>query len=320
MCTAINYTRGGHIFGRTLDYEYSYGESVVVVPKEHPLHFIYEGTMGSHPAIIGMAHVSDGRALFYDAMNESGLCMAALNFPILADYKRPSSDKINLASFEVITYILSHAESVSDALTILNDVNVTSDSAAPNLMPTPLHYILADRLGAVTIEPCEFGLMIYDNPLGVLTNSPSFDYHMLHLTEYMRLSPTPPENKIAPRLPIIPYSRGMGAIGLPGDYSSGSRFIRAAYAKENTEPSGSAVIDFFHVISTVEVPSGLSTSEDSQPVRTIYTSAIDTERKIYYYKTYSSLGVTAIHMDRCELDGERLQKFPLIDAPLNDIE
>lgn len=304
MCTAISYKGKKQVFGRTLDYERSYGECIAITGRNKRLKFLYEGEVDRHSAIIGMAHVSDGNALYYDGMNEHGVCIAALNFPIYADYKQAKVDKINLASYELIPYILSKSRSVADALDILNETNVTADSYSMRLSPTPLHFIIADSLGAITVEPLECGLKIYDNPYGVLTNSPTFDYHTLRVSEYMSLSPGSAENRIAPGIPIFPYSRGLGAVGLPGDFSSSSRFVRAVYTKENISPSVSEVVDLSHIMTTVNLPCGAVRTESGEPVRTIYTSIMDTEEFTYYYKCYDSLNYSYTRPTEEELDSD----------------
>ena len=87
MCTAATYQTKDFYFGRTLDYEFSYGEEIVVMPRRFPLNFRHIGEKAEHYAIIGMAHVAGGVPLFYDAINEKGLGMAGLNFVGNADYK-----------------------------------------------------------------------------------------------------------------------------------------------------------------------------------------------------------------------------------------
>ena len=234
MCTAITYKTDDFYFGRTLDYEFSYGERVTIAPRNFFLNFKNGETIKSHYAILGMAHVSENYPLFYDGINEKGLAMAGLNFPQNAHYNEELDEKNNIASFELILYILSKCDGVKTAKKELEKINIINTPFSEKLLPSPLHFIIADKKEAITVEPRKDGLKIYENPVGVLTNNPPFDMQIFNLNNYMHLSKKDPENHFSKNLDLKTYSRGMGALGLPGDLSSQSRFIRAAFIKENS--------------------------------------------------------------------------------------
>ena len=316
MCTAISDSSFRHLFGRTLDLEHSYGESVTVTPRRFPLHFLHTHAPLSHPAFIGMAHLHHGIPYYYDAMNESGLSVAALNFPRDCVYRPVDPSRLNLASFEVIPWLLCCCDSTESAVAALKRVNITRDRAAASLPTTPLHFLIADRSAAVVLEATEAGITVYDDPFGVLTNSPPFPYHRTHLAEFLHLSSSPPENRLAPALPIPPYSRGMGACGLPGDYSSASRFVRAVFLKENTLPAHeplAAVNRFFHLLDAVSLTSGAAKTENGDSIRTVYTSCMDSTDGIYYFTTYENRRIRAASMRDADLDSDTLTAFPLCD-------
>ena len=316
MCTAISDSSLHHLFGRTLDLEHRYGESVVVTPRRFPVHFLHTEAPLRHTAWIGMAHLRDGIPYYYDAMNEQGLSVAALNFPRDSVYRPVDPNRLNLASFEVIPWVLSHCDSIKAAVTALKSVNITADRAAESLPPTPLHFLIADKTAAVVLESTETGIAVYENPFGVLTNSPPFPYHRDHLAEFLQVSSSPPENRLAPSLSLPPYSRGMGACGLPGDYSSASRFVRAVFLKENTarerEPYA-AVNRFFHLLDAVSVPNGAAKTENGDSIRTIYASCMDSADGIYYFTTYEDRRIRAVSMRDADLDSDTLTAFPLCD-------
>lgn len=230
MCTAIRY-RG--LAGRTLDLEHSFAEEVVITPRNYMRKFVFEGEILSKYALVGMAYVHLGVPLYYDAVSEAGLYMAALNFPNCARYHEARAGAINLASAELIPYILENSGSLAEAKEVLKRVNITPHSISESLPSTPLHWFLADGRESLSIEPTEKGLEITENPFGVLTNAPNFTYHTTRLADFLHLSTTQPENKKENWQGVSPYSRGMGALGLPGDYSSTSRFVRAAFLAEN---------------------------------------------------------------------------------------
>ena len=308
MCTAI---RNGRLFGRTLDLEFSYGEGVVLLPRNAPYRFRFETPADPPLAILGTAYCYGGVPLFYDAMNESGLAAAALNFPGLAVYQPYCKGACNLASFEVIPYLLRSCRTVSAVRERLREVRVTADAVSDELPVTPLHWLIADRDGAITVEPTAEGLRVFENPFGVLTNAPDFRYHTAHLSEFLHLTPDPPENRLLPEFPLPTLSRGMGAIGLPGDFSSQSRFVRAVYAKRHAEGAESTVERFFHVMDTVKVPRGCVRTEEGRAVFTVYTSCMDLEALTYSFTTEACREIRSVSMDRAMPDGDTAITFPM---------
>ena len=226
MCTAATYKTKDFYFGRTLDYEFSYGDEITVTPRRYPFHFRTMGTMESHYAMIGMAHVAQDYPLYYEAVNEKGLGVAGLNFVGNAHYKDVAEGKDNVAQFELIPWILGQCASVREARVLLERMNLVNIPFSDAYPLAQLHWLIADRDEAITLESVKEGLRIYDNPVGVLTNNPPFDEQMFNLNNYMGLSVKPPQNRFSDKLKFQTYSRGMGALGLPGDLSSMSRFVR----------------------------------------------------------------------------------------------
>ena len=315
MCTAITCQTKDFYFGRTLDYEHSFSEEVTVTPRNLSLAFRRVGTLRNHYAIIGMASVMQNYPLYFDAVNEKGLGMAGLNFVGNAYYNRPVDGKDNVASFEFIPWILARCSNVSEARKLLERINLTDDGFADNLPPSQLHWIIADKFEAITVESMEDGLHIYDNPVGVLTNNPSFDDQLFRLNDYMHLSPRSPENHFSKDLNLCHYSRGMGALGLPGDLSSQSRFVRAAFTKMNSvsaKTEGESVSQFFHILETVAQTRGCCEVAEGEYEITIYTSCCNACKGIYYYTTYDNRQISAVHMHRENLDDKLLIRYPLI--------
>lgn len=317
MCTAVTYTTKDVYFGRTLDIECSYGEEVTVTPRRFPLRFRHTAGTESHYAILGMACVADGYPLYYDAVNEKGLCMAGLRFAGNAVYGKATHGRENVAVFEFVPWLLGQCVSVTQARECLERVKLTDTPFSAALPPAPLHWMIADREGAITVEAVADGLRVYDNPVGVLTNNPPFPEQLSRLSEYAALSPRDPVNTFAPALSLRPYSRGMGAIGLPGDLSSASRFVRAAFVRAHAcsdDTEAGSVSQFFHILGAVEQPRGCCVLEDGTQEITRYTSCCNATRGIYYYTTYENRRITAVDLHREQLDGTRLVRYPLLDA------
>lgn len=315
MCTAVTYKTKDFYFGRTLDYEFSYGDEIAVTPRKYPFDFRHSGICDSHYAIIGMAHIEDGYPLYYDAVNEKGLGMAGLNFVGNAVYSKVKPGKENVAQFEFIPWILGQCATVGQARERLSEINITDTRFNEALPCAQLHWIIADSSEAVTVEATENGLNVFDNPVGVLTNNPPFDVQMFLLNNYMGLSPRQPKNSFADGLKLQAYSRGMGAIGLPGDLSSASRFAKAAFTKMNSvsgDTESESVSQFFHILGSVEQQRGCCEVADGKFEITLYTSCCNASKGIYYYTTYGNRQISAVDMHKTDLNSSALKLYPVI--------
>lgn len=315
MCTAVSYKTQDFYFGRTLDYQHSYIEEVTITPRNFPFEFRDTGVLKTHFAIIGMAYVCEGYPLYYDAINEKGLCMAGLNFVGNAHYSPPLDNSCNVAQFELIPYILSRCDSVKSAREQLEKINITNETFNSKLPAAQLHWIVADKAEAITIECTREGVLIYDNPIGVLTNNPPFPMQMFNLSNYIHVSNKEPQNLFSDKISLKAYSRGMGALGLPGDLSSQSRFVRAAFAKLNSVSGRcetESISQFFHILGFVSQTKGLCEVKKGEYEITIYTSCCNADKGIYYYTTYNNHQITAVDMQRHDLDSADLKRFPLI--------
>ena len=316
MCTALCFTTRDHYFGRNLDLEYALDEAVTVAPRRFPFAFRRMPAMKTHLAMIGVATTVDGYPLYYDATNEAGLSMAGLNFPGNAHYPPEAPDKDNVSPFEFIPYILGQCATIPQARLLLARINLAAMPFSDALPLAPLHWLIADRSEAIVVEPMADGLHIHDNPVGVLTNNPPFPYHLNNLSNYRALSSQTPENRFAPALELPVYSRGMGGLGLPGDLSSPSRFVRAAFMKAHSlcgNGEAESVTQFFHILSSVRHVRG-SVMVEGKPEITVYSSCCNTDKGIYYYTTYENSRITAVDMRKEDLSSDALAAWPLVRA------
>lgn len=315
MCTAISFTTKDHYFGRNLDLEYSYIETVTITPRNYPLLFRKKESLNTHYAMIGIAYVHNGYPLYYDATNEMGLSMAGLNFPENADYKPEMPEKDNITPFEFIPWILGQCPTVKDAKVLLDKINLLEEHYNNKLPLSPLHWMISDRESSITVESVKDGLKIYENPVGVLTNNPTFDMQLFHLNNYMNLSPQKPENRFSNKVKLTRYSNGMGALGMPGDWSSQSRFVKTAFTKLNSVCGTSeeeSVSQFFHILGSVEHQRGCVDMGNNLYEITLYSSCCNTDKGIYYYRTYENSQITAVDMFRENLDKNKVITYPLI--------
>lgn len=296
MCTAMSYQSHDRYFGRTLDYEVSFGESVVNTPRKFPISYRELPRMERHYAMVGMATVAEGMPLYYDAVNENGLAMAGLLFAGYGTYAPYAEGKKNVASFELIPWVLGQCADLREVRLLLEQSNLRALSFSKSLPATPLHWMISDRTRSIVVESVREGLRIYENPVGVLSNSPPFDRQLLRLEDYTRLTPEPTRG----------YSRGLGAFGLPGDWSSGSRFVRAAFTRKFgrcAPDEAESVSHFFRMLQTVAVPKGcVRTAEGDAYTR--YTSCCNQDQGIYYYSTYGDPRIMAVPLKR---EGKELE-------------
>ncbi len=318
MCTAVTYQTKDFYMGRTLDYEFSYGDQITITPRNFPFTFHHQPVMNNHYAIIGMACVMDNYPLYYDAYNERGLGIAGLNFVGNAVYHDAVVDENtdNIAQYELIPWILGQCASVKEAREKLEKMNLINTPFRPDLPLAQLHWLIADKDEAITVESVAEGLMIYDNPVGALTNNPPFPLQLFNLNNYRHLSPRQPENTFSDQLELSTYSRGMGALGLPGDLSSSSRFVRVCFTKLNSKSGDSeaeSVSQFFHILGSVDQQRGCCEVAEGKYEITLYTSCCNVTKGIFYYSTYENHQVNAVDLNHENLVSEQLICYPLLD-------
>ena len=309
MCTAIRFASGDVYFGRNLDLERGYGEKVVITPRNYKFKMRETGTFRTKYGIIGMAAVVDDYPLYFEGTNEKGLSMAGLNFPGNAYYGDQMAGKDNVAPFELIPWVLGQCADVDKAKELLEKLHLVDVDFNKDMPSTPLHWMISDKRSSVVVESLAMELKVWENPFDVLTNNPTFDYHRMNMSNYMGLKVGRAQMEFRNGLPMDNYSFGMGALGLPGDYSSVSRFVRACFVKENScvmEDEERSVNQFFHILDSVAMPKGCVWTERGDEY-TRYSSCCNVNRGIYYYKTYENYEIRSFEMRQPDLVGEKLK-------------
>lgn len=305
MCTAVRFNES--LFGRSFDFERSFGEELVITPRGR----MRIGQAENRYAIMGVGIKNEGTPLYFDGVNEWGLSAAALNFPRFAVYHEPVDAKVGVPSSHLISLMLGFSRSVSEVRDMLKNISVTADSPSENMEATPLHWIVADPRESLVVESVREGLRVYDNPVGVLTNSPGFPYHLTRLADYSTLGA---KNPVDTRLPL--YSRGMGAIGLPGDYSSSSRFVRAVFLKDNSpfpesEEGIDSVSHAFDILASVSLPCGSVITDEGLLMYTRYTAVIDMENPAYYLTSSTCRAISRIRLTDILAEGGKIITAPI---------
>lgn len=290
MCTAINFTSKDHYFGRNLDLEYTYEESVTVTPKNYPFRFRIMGEMNHHYAMIGMAYVVDKYPLYYDATNEKGVSIAGLRFAGNAHYPAVAEGKDNVSPFEFIPWILSQCSNLQEVKKLLDRVNLVNIPFSEQLPLTPLHWMISCGEESLVVESMADGLHVYDNPVGVMTNNPPFPVQLWNLENTKMI---------------------------PADLESPSRFVRAAHVLKNSVCGASeeeSVGQFFHILTAVEQQRGCNRTENGLYEITAYSSCCNADCGIYYYVTYGNRQITAVDMKRENLDSDRVISYTLVKS------
>ncbi len=315
MCTAATYNTKDHYFGRNLDLDYSYNQTVTITPRNFAFKFRKAKVLERHYAIIGMAYVVDDYPLYYDAINEKGLGMAGLNFEGNADYKEIDTSKDNISPFEFIPWILGQCSNISEVKELLNNINLANINFSDELPLSPLHWMISDKEKSIVVESVKEGLKVYDNPVGVLTNNPTFDIQLFNLNNYIACGPKQPNNNFSKNINLDLYSRGMGGIGIPGDLSSSSRFVKVAFTKLNSvsgDTESESISQFFHILGSVNQQKGLTNVGDDKFEYTIYSSCCNMDKGIYYYTTYENSQITGICMNKEDLEADKIVSYPLV--------
>ena len=308
MCTSLSLPTpdGRHLFGRTLDLDTHFGEAVTLTPRRYPFAFADCYPHTRHYALLGMASVADGPTvsgypLYAEAMNEKGLCMAGLRFAESAVYApAPQSGWLNLAPWELIPCLLGTCATVDEARAALGDILVVDKPFSDTLPAAPLHWHMVDAdpaHGGLIIEVTAEGMRIYPDEVGVLTNEPPY-----------------PDRTA--RSETMQSLRG-DAAGLPGDYTSPSRFVRAAAlrrwwleqgstrAEDGTAPAGDhAVAQFFSILGAVSPTAGAVITEDGRCHRTLYTCCMDTAAGVYRWRTEEDVAMRSVAFGEMDMDGE----------------
>jgi choloylglycine hydrolase len=273
-CTAfqIKANDGAQIYFRSMEFGYPFNSKVLVVPRGTE----FTGSApGGKPGkkwtakygFVGL-NADIAPTLVADGQNEKGLAIGVLYLPGFAQYLEPAAapaDK-SIGSWEVAAYLLSNFSSVDEAIAALqDDVYVAQQEFVPFKEVLPVHYWIGDNTGKVVIVEYVGGkLNIHDAPLGTLTNSPPYDWQTINVGNYVDISPVNVPERTLGKFTSVNYGQGSGAIGLPGDMSPPSRFIRAALFSHWATPGATALDTVnlgFHVINTFDIFNGAIQSD-----------------------------------------------------------
>jgi penicillin V acylase-like amidase (Ntn superfamily) len=300
MCTAMTLQSQSKelFFGRTMDFSHDIIPQLYIVPSSHVWYNNLNNTqIRNSYRFIGLGQELDGVFGLFDGVNEKGFAAAALYFAGYAHYNTQSTHKgtKQIASIDFLHYILGRCASVKELSTLLKDITIVGMSDPVTNTIAPLHWIATDRSGAcVVIEPTRRGLELLNNPIGVMSNSPDFHWHMTNLTNYIEASPTQTEEVFWDNIRLTPFGQAGGTIALPGGFTSPERFVRTAYLKTHIpkpKDRREAIAACFHIMESVSIPKGAVITSRNTYDYTKYIAFINTNTCEYFYKTYDDIHV-----------------------------
>lgn len=317
MCTSLTLLTkdGHHLFGRTMDFSVDLNQRVIMTPRRYKWINATKETIPAKLGAVGMGIQQQGKVTLADGLNESGLTCAALYLPGFAVYNtQVDKSKTNLPPQDFVLWCLTQFDSVQAVREAMDNVSFI-DTPLPALGITPpLHWILSDKSGVcMVIEATGRGIHVYDDPVGVMTNSPEFDWHLQNLRQYIGVKPRQSAPVQWGNLRLSAFSQGSGSFGLAGDFTPPARFVRAAFLKENVtgiDHESDGITGLFHILANCSLPKGAVVTPDGTEDMTLYTSAMCAESGTYYYQSYQCQQISAVHLFNESLGSEEVKVFP----------
>lgn len=300
MCTAITLQseQRENFFGRTMDFSYDIEPHLYVMPKD----YVWDNDFNMHKihnnyGFIGIGQQDDNKLVFFDGVNEQGFAAAALYFADYAKYDTLplSTKKSPVSSLDFLHYILGRCGSLKDLNKTVAHISIIGVPDPVTQTIAPLHWIATDRTGeCVIIEQTEAGLKLFRNTIGVMTNSPDFQWHMTNLRNYMDASPKQKKEAWWGNVQLKPFGQAGGTIPLSGGYTSPERFVKTAYQKTHIQtPTNKieAINACFHIAAGVTIPKGAVITDRNTYDYTKYTAFINTNTCEYFFTTYDNLQI-----------------------------
>ncbi|MDR1770766.1 MAG: choloylglycine hydrolase family protein [Hungatella sp.] len=300
MCTAftLRSRQGETFFGRNMDFSYDIEPHLYIVPKNYEWdNALSREKIRDIYCFIGIGQELEGDLGFFDGVNEMGFAAAVLYFAGYAQYNtwQDSGAREQIASKDFLHYILGRCTDIDDLRELLKTISIVGLEDPVTQTVAPLHWIAVDRSGeCVVIEQTERGMEVITNPIGVMSNSPDFRWHMTNLRNYMEASPYQSEEAVWGNVRLTPFGQAGGTQALPGGYTSPERFVRTAYLKSfipTPQSRMEAVVSCFHVMESVSIPKGAVVTSKNSYDYTKYTAFINTATCEYFFKTYDNIQV-----------------------------
>lgn len=300
MCTTIGFKyKEGQVFGRTLELGMVLDNKILYVPKDSEIIKVSDGYLKTKYNCIGSGFFDV--ASFGDGINEAGLMGSNNFFPKYASFaKEVVEDKINTTTAFAFDLLLTTCQNVNEVKSLAKKINLVEElneeKSAAN------HFFFMDKNGnKVVLEPKDGKLLAYENPVGVLTNAPSFDWHLTNLQNYVNLQASNIDETSYNDFKVSKFGEGSGMLGIPGDFTPPSRFIRASYFLSKTDKNlnrDQALLQGFRILSQFDIPEGSIVDEkEKHEDQTLYTSMIDTKTFTYHIKCHNNINIQSFSLN-----------------------
>lgn len=324
-CTGItlNAKDGSFVNGRTLEFGLVVDISSVVVPRNTQ----FQATTSNGPGLsykskyAAVGAVAFDNVAIMDGMNEKGLTIGTFYFPTFAQYTPTTSENQSksLSPVDFSNWIVTQFATVEEVKNGLKEVVIAPTvEKAWGSAPPPFHYLVSDKNGKVlVIEPIDGKLVTYDNPIGTFTNSPSFDWHLTNLRNYINLNPYNTDVIKIHGLELKAFGQGSGMFGLPGDFTPPSRFVRAAVFSSAAAPSNNAeeaVLQAFHILNNFDIPVGVAREKTKDGFASDFTQITcvrDPQSLKYYFKTYDDQSIKVVDLTKFDFDAKGIKTLKI---------
>lgn len=321
-CTGLKLVSkdGSVVHGRTLEFGIQVDTSIVVVPEGYEF-------VGTTPQGNGLKYAAKYAAVgaiafdniaIMDGLNEKGLAVGTFYFPGFAGYSKitPENQAKAVSPVEFSNWLLTQFATIEEVKAALSEV-VIAPTVVKEWGPTaaPFHYIVYEKSGkSLVIEPIDGKLVTHENPLGTFTNSPTFDWHLTNLRNYINLTPNNPKPLKIDGLEFASFGQGGGMVGLPGDFTPPSRFVRAAIFSITATPSANAkesIFQTFHLLNQFDIPVGLARDKVGDVVytdSTMITCARDPQSLKYYFRTYDDQTIRVVDLTKFDFKAKAVKR------------
>ncbi|MCE5294151.1 MAG: choloylglycine hydrolase family protein [Chlamydiales bacterium] len=322
-CTGMKLTAkdGSVIHGRTLEFGEVVDITAVVIPRGYAFTGTTPGGKGlqytAKYATVGAIAFDDPAIM--DGMNEKGLSVGTFYFPTFAGYATITSDNQSkaLSPIEFPNWIVTQFATIDEVKAALDTV-VIAPTVNKNWgpVPAPFHYIVYDKSGkALVIEPVDGKLVTHDNPVGTFTNSPQFEWHMENLRNYINLTPFNAKPVMLNGIEFSQFGQGSGMVGMPGDFTPPSRFVRATIFSATAEAPVDAeegVFQLFHILNQFDIPVGSAKAKVDGVVHSDYTQMTcvrDPGSLKFFFRTYNDQTIRMIDLSKFDPNAKALKKL-----------
>ncbi|CAM4245964.1 choloylglycine hydrolase family protein [Erysipelothrix inopinata] len=313
MCTNITLKSSDNtvLMARTMDFSFALDPEMMVYPRNFKLNFAFNEPLEHHYAFLGLSK-NIGVFALADGINEHGLTAAALYFEGYATYESTVVEGKSIAPNDIVMWMLAKCKTVEDVKEVFQTHHLVELKLEFLGMIPPLHWVFQDIEGnSIIVEPLEDGIKIYENKLGVLTNSPDYGWHKTNVRSYIGLDPAQVEPRTIYGENFKAFGQGSGTFGLPGDLTPPSRFVKALYSKLSTKKAANEaelVVAASHILNNVDIPKGSVVTQRKTIDYTQYTAYMISNTQTYYYRLYDSLNTEVVNLNDFDLDGNEIIK------------